>query len=130
HPLPIWIAGNSGAARDRAARLGQGWHAIDLAPAELAPLVDDLRRRVARAGRAADEVTVSIRKGILPLEQAPEPSHALYGTATQIRADVEAYAAAGCDYLVLGLRQARSADAVASALEDVVSVLGHYQPRR
>jgi probable F420-dependent oxidoreductase len=130
HPLPIWIAGNSAVARDRAARLGQGWHAIDLGPAELAPLVGDLRRRVASADRAPDDVTVSVRKGILPLGTGPEPSHALYGTAAQIRADVDAYAAAGCDYLVLGLRKARSADALASALEQVVSVLGQSQPRR
>jgi probable F420-dependent oxidoreductase len=123
HP-PVWVAGNSAAARARAVRLGQGWHGIDLTPAELAPLVEDLRRELAAAGRAPAELTVSLRKGILPLERAPDPPHALYGTPESIRADVAAYEAAGCDYLVLNLRQARDADLLEQALEQVVRILG------
>jgi probable F420-dependent oxidoreductase len=119
-PLPVWVAGNSAAARARAVRVGQGWHAIDLSPAELAPLTADLRRRAAGAGR---DVVVSVRKGILPLDRSPEPPHALYGTADSIRADAAAYAAAGCDYLVLNLRRAKSADAIERALEEAVEIL-------
>jgi len=118
-PLPIWVAGNSPAARARAARLGQGWHAIDLSPAELAPLVEDLHARAAER-----PLTVSVRKGILPLDRPPDPPHALYGPPASIRADVAAYAAAGCEYLVLGLRQARDVDGLERALEEVVAILG------
>jgi probable F420-dependent oxidoreductase len=123
HP-PLWIAGNSTAARARAARLGQGWHAIDLAPAELAPLVADLRRRLAAEGREPAGVTVSLRKGILPLDRPPDPPRPLYGPADRIRTDVAAYEAAGCGYLVLTLRQARDRGALERALEQVVGILG------
>jgi probable F420-dependent oxidoreductase len=123
HP-PIWVAGNSAAARARAVRLGQGWHAIDLSPEELAPLVAELRRDLAAAGRAPGEVAVSLRKGILPLERAPDRPHALYGPPDSIRADVAAYEAAGCNYLVLNLRQARDPDALEAGLEEIVRVLG------
>jgi len=123
-PLPLWVAGNSAAARARAVRLGQGWHAIDLSPAELAPLVDDLRTRLAAAGRSREEVMVSLRKGILPRDTAPDPPHALYGTSDSIRADVAAYAAAGCDYLIVNLRGAKSADVLERALEDAARILG------
>lgn len=123
HP-PLWVAGNSAAARARAVRLGQGWHAIDLSPAELAPLVVDLRRRLEAAGRVPAEITISLRKGILPLDRPQYPPHPLYGTAESIRADVAAYAAAGCDYLVLNLRQARDVDALERTLEQVIEILG------
>ena len=123
-PLPVWVAGNSRAARARAVRLGQGWHAIDLSPAELAPLARELRSDLGRAGRAAGDVVVSVRKGILPLARPPDPPHPLYGTADSIRADAAAYAAAGCDYLVLNLRRARTVDDLERALGDVVRILG------
>src|SRR5262249_54215802 len=55
HP-PLWIAGNSRGAIERAARLGDGWHAIDLTPAELAPLVDYLHARLAAHARPANAV--------------------------------------------------------------------------
>jgi probable F420-dependent oxidoreductase len=122
-PLPIWIAGNSATARARAARLGQAWHAIDLSPAELAPVAADLHRRALAAGRSPSEVTVTLRKGILPLDAPPAEPRALYGTAEGIRADFAAYDSAGCDYLVLTLRRAASADALESALEEVVAIL-------
>jgi Luciferase-like monooxygenase len=123
-PLPVWVAGNSARTRSRAVRLGDGWHAIDLSPAELAPLVDDLRARARAAGRAPETITVSVRKGIQPLAAPPDPPHPLYGTAEAIRGDVAAYAAAGCDYLVVTPRRAPTVDGLAHALDEIVDVLG------
>ena len=120
HP-PLWIAGNSPAAIERAARLGDGWHAIDLAPAELAPLVGVLRERLAAHGRRPDVVTVSLRKGVLVGEAHSRP---LYGDREAIREDLEAYRAAGLDYLVANLRQVKSADDLGRALSEVVQALG------
>jgi hypothetical protein len=61
---------------------------------------------------------------MLPLERPPDPPHALYGTPESIRADVAAYAAAGCDYLVVNLRRAKTADALQQGLEEIVAILG------
>ena len=67
---------------------------------------------------------MSVRKGILPLDRPPDPPHALYGTPDSIRADVAAYASAGCDYLVLNLRRAKTVDDLERALDEVVRILG------
>ncbi len=114
HP-PLWIAGNSARGIARAARIGDGWHAIDLSPDELRPLSAS-----ARTG-AASGFTVSLRKGVLPGGPA---GHALYGDRDAIRRDLDAYRAAGLDYLVAGIRRASSADDAARALEEVAQALG------
>jgi probable F420-dependent oxidoreductase len=120
HP-PLWIAGNSGVAIERAARSGDGWHAIDLAPDELAPLVLRLRERLAAHGRDAAAVTVSLRKGVLLREgRGPRP---LYGDRAAIQHDLEAYGAAGLDYLVANLRQVRGAEELHQAMADVIGAL-------
>ncbi len=117
HP-PLWIAGNSPRGIARAARIGDGWHAIDLSPDELRPLAATAREQAAQHGKT--RFTVSIRKGVLPGGPA---GHALYGDHDTIRRDLEAYRAAGLDYLVAGLRRATSADDAARALEDVTKAL-------
>ncbi len=122
-PLPVWVAGNSAIARARAVRLGEGWHAIDLSPAEMAPLVADLRQRARQAGRDPAEIVVSLRKGLRLQPDPPTPPHALYGPRASVRADVAAYAQAGVDYLVLNLRQARGADELERALDEAVEAL-------
>src|SRR5947209_11041334 len=118
HP-PLWIAGDSAAAIERAARAGDGWHAIDLAPAELAPLVARLRQRVAASGRAP--VPVSPRKGVLV---GPDRQRPLYGDADKVRRDLDAYRDAGPDHLVVGLRQAKTPDELSQAMADVVGAVG------
>jgi probable F420-dependent oxidoreductase len=122
HP-PLWIAGNSRAAIERAARLGDGWHAIDLTPSELAPLVVHLRERLAAHDRAANAVTVSLRKGVLVRDVDPTAARPLYGDRDAIRRDLDAYRNAGLGYLVANLRQAKNADDLTAALTDVASVL-------
>jgi len=118
HP-PLWIAGNSDAALARAARVGDGWHGIDLSPEELAPIAARARARAAESGKPS--FTVSLRKGVLP---GGPPGRPLYGDRDTIRRDLERYRTAGLDYLVAGLRQARSADDAARALEEVAGAFG------
>lgn len=119
HP-PLWIAGNSPRAVRRAARLGDGWHAIDLGPEELAPAVARLRAEAVAAGRDPDTLTVSLRKGVLPGGADPRP---LYGDPDKIRRDLEAYAHAGVGYVVASLRRAASAEDAERALEAAASAL-------
>ena len=115
HP-PLWIAGNSKRGLERAARIGDGWHGIDLSPDELRPLAAQ-----AKALAGSKPFTISIRKGVLPGGPA---GHPLYGDRDAIRKDLDAYGEAGLDYLIAGLRRAQSADDAARALEDVARALG------
>jgi probable F420-dependent oxidoreductase len=117
HP-PLWLAGNSERGIARAARIGDGWHGIDLSPAELRPLAARARELASRRGTL--DFTISLRKGVLPGGPA---GHALYGDRDAIRRDLDAYRAAGLDYLVAGIRRAKSADDAARAIEDVASAL-------
>ena len=115
HP-PLWISGNSKRGIERAARIGDGWHGIDLSPDELRPLAAQ-----AKALAGTKPFTISIRKGVLPGASA---GHPLYGDRDAIRRDLDAYEAAGLDYLIAGLRRVQFADDAARALEDVARALG------
>ena len=119
HP-PLWIAGNSAAAIERAARAGDGLHLIDLTPAELAPVVRQLHERVAAHGRAPAQVCVSLRKGVFV---GPKTGRPLYGDRDAIRRDLESYRTAGLDYLVANLRQAKTPDDLSTTLTEVVAAL-------
>lgn len=118
HP-PLWLAGNSERGLARAARIGDGWHGIDLSPDELRPLAARGRELAAEQGKKA--FTISIRKGVLP---GGPVGHPLYGDRDAIRRDLDAYRAAGLDYLVAGLRRATSPDDAVRALEQVAATLG------
>lgn len=119
---PIWIGGNSDAAIRRALALGDGLHLIDLSPEEAQPLIARARADEAQAARSRP-LTVSMRKGILVRTEDRPGDRALYGTPAKIRRDVDAYAAAGVDYLVSNLRQARSIDALEEALDETARAL-------
>jgi len=119
---PIWIGGNSDAARARALALGDGLHLIDLSPDETAPHVAALRAAEARSGRM-QPLQVSMRKGILVRSEDRADDKALYGTPAKIRRDVEAYAAVGVDYLVSNLRQAKSIEGLEEALDETARAL-------
>jgi probable F420-dependent oxidoreductase len=107
HP-PIWIAGNSDAALARAARHGDGWHGIDLAPAELATRVARLHARCDTLGRDPARVRVTLRR-----RAAPEA----------LRRDLDAYRAAGLGDLVVGLPRAGTPDGAVRALEEILAAL-------
>jgi probable F420-dependent oxidoreductase len=117
HP-PLWMAGNSARAVDRAARISDGWDGIDLTPDELRPLAARAREGARAHGR--ERFTVSLRTRVLP---GGPPGRALCGDPESIRRDLDAYRDAGLDYLVAGLRPLDSADDAAHALEDVARVL-------
>jgi len=119
---PIWIGGNSDAALARTVRIGDGWHAIDLLPEEIAPQIAALRSSLEAAGRDPGCVTVSLRKGVL-VQDDDRDAKPLYGTPDKIRRDRDAYARAGVDYLVVNLRQARTLSALEEALEATVEAL-------
>jgi probable F420-dependent oxidoreductase len=72
HP-PIWVGGHAPAALRRAGRLGDGWHAVGVAPAALAEGYREVQRHAEQAGRDPASVSLSVRTR-LPLN---EPAQAV-----------------------------------------------------
>ena len=54
-PLPLWIGGSSPAAVRRIARFGNGWLGGLQSPAQVAPVVESIRRVSREAGRPVPE---------------------------------------------------------------------------
>jgi probable F420-dependent oxidoreductase len=102
---PIWIGGNSKAAIRRAARIGDGWHAARVAPAELSELVTLLGEEAETHGRSLAEVepsvTVVYRTGDDEID--PERLRDLVGGPELIAEQIGRYAEAGAETIVLGL---------------------------
>jgi probable F420-dependent oxidoreductase len=109
HP-PIWIGGNSLRALRRTVRLGTGWHPIDLSPAQITDKRARLVELCAAAGRDPTEITLSLRTSLRFGSGGAAPSGGLAGAPARIRAGVAAYAAAGVEYLVVGLPAATTLD--------------------
>jgi probable F420-dependent oxidoreductase len=87
HP-PIHVGGNTDAALRRVARLGQGWYGLGLAPDACAERVRRLEELLAAQGRTRADVEVIVSTYGAPVGEA----------------DVAAYARAGVDRLLLGMR--------------------------
>lgn len=58
-PFPVVIGGSKGKAFERTARYGNGWFAPTASPQQLAPLLAELDRACAAAGRDRGEIEVS-----------------------------------------------------------------------
>jgi probable F420-dependent oxidoreductase len=120
HP-PIWIGGNTGAARRRVADKGNGWCPFAAPPAlaktartasldsveALAEGIDDLRRRLDRAGR--DPATIDIVFGNF---EGGSPAHDDFNADAYL-AGLDRLAKLGVTWLQVGL----PGDSLAHALE-------------
>jgi alkanesulfonate monooxygenase SsuD/methylene tetrahydromethanopterin reductase-like flavin-dependent oxidoreductase (luciferase family) len=59
-PVPLYIGGSSVAARQRAARVGDGWVPLFLTPEDYAPSLAELRRETEAAGRDPASVEAGV----------------------------------------------------------------------
>lgn len=98
HP-PIHFGGESDAALERVADIGQGWYGFNLDPAELAKRVAHLETLLQQRGRSRDEIYVSVCPQRRPAS----------------RELVDAYRAAGADQVIL-LMGGRDADDVVARM--------------
>jgi probable F420-dependent oxidoreductase len=127
--LPVWVGGKGDRALRRAARLGDGYLAISADPTMLRAEVSRLHSFATDIGKDPAELTVALIDGIVvtpsPLGAARSPLH---GTAEQIVEGLRAFADAGLQHLVAGVRHAGDATYGASvgALDIVAAdVLPH-----
>jgi len=108
---PIWIGGNSAAARARAVALGDGLHLIDVAVDDIAARAAQLETDLAAAGRPRAGFTLSLRK-------------AVSGEALRdLRRQRDAYAAAGVEYLVVSPPRTTSRAALEQSIDALAAAL-------
>ncbi|GIX49754.1 MAG: hypothetical protein KatS3mg131_3965 [Candidatus Tectimicrobiota bacterium] len=113
HP-PLLIGGHSPAALRRAARFGQGWHAVEASPEEIAALRQRLHEEMRRHGRDPATMDISLRATFrLTDTPLPAPRPPLHGSAAQLIEDLRAYAQAGVDHLALFFAMGRRSDPLA-----------------
>jgi alkanesulfonate monooxygenase SsuD/methylene tetrahydromethanopterin reductase-like flavin-dependent oxidoreductase (luciferase family) len=138
-PVPIWVGGSSEAALRRAARLGDGWMPLFLAPQVYGEAIERLTKEIDRAGRVAGEVTPSM---VLFVSIDDDPAtarvagttwmsslygipakaferHLVAGTASEVAERVAVYQAAGAEHVVVYV----TADQPIEQFERLVSAL-------
>lgn len=119
--IPIWVGGNGKASIRRAAELGDGWHPINLAPAQAAELVAAYRAECARFGREPGPVCLRHMPGG---RTAPSGDKwPLSGTLEEQAADIRAYGEAGVGELMLSLSARSVAELVSTLRQFVRSVV-------
>jgi len=105
--LPIWIAGNSERAIQRAARLGDAWHPAGISPAQIEGGIARLRTQ---DGKRRVRVALKVRAGLTEVCQRPDgqrsPSevdhpYELLGTVEEVRDELRAFQRLGVDYVVM-----------------------------
>jgi probable F420-dependent oxidoreductase len=99
--IPILVGGNAGPSVRRAAELGDGWHPINIAPADFPEAMDDYRKACARFGKQPGQVVLRHMPG-----GRTRPSgdrQPLTGSAEEQAADIRAYAEAGVDEFMLSV---------------------------
>lgn len=112
HP-PIWIGGEGRAARRRAGRVGDGWYPVCNNPAapfdtveKFAAELADVHDHTRTAGRDPAGMDVALLAIGHTMEQpvlnADGERRCFTGSRDDIRGDIEAFAAAGLDHLVIG----------------------------
>jgi probable F420-dependent oxidoreductase len=114
--IPVVIGGVSRAAIRRAARLGDGWQPLGLAPDTLGEAMAVLREEARAHGRDVSTIPVSITLGIAA--PGARRRHALGTDPAEIVRNAKAYADLGVDTLVISANTSDPGEA-RSALEMV-----------
>jgi probable F420-dependent oxidoreductase len=108
-PIPLVIGGVSRAAVRRAARLGDGWQPLGLAPDALGQEIAWLHEEALGYGRKLSQIPVSIALGL----EAPETRrrYALGRDPAGILKNAQAYAKLGVDTLVISAHTSEAREA-------------------
>jgi alkanesulfonate monooxygenase SsuD/methylene tetrahydromethanopterin reductase-like flavin-dependent oxidoreductase (luciferase family) len=138
-PVPVWVGGSSEAALRRAAKLGDGWMPLFVAPQAYGEAIERLAKEIDRAGRGPGEVTPSIAlfvsidddpvaarvagtRWMSSLYGIPAKAferHLVAGTAAEVAGVIAGYRAAGAAHVALYV----TADQPIEQFERLVSAL-------
>ena len=141
HP-PIWVGGNSKAARRRAARLGDAWLPFafgpqaQMEPDQLATVVEDMRDMSESAGRPRDAVEVAFSINIVIDPPAGIEKRTMAGSPAKIADDISLYREAGVEHFVFwfqgdgaGSGEAFGGDTIAARLKNIERFATEVRPR-
>jgi probable F420-dependent oxidoreductase len=122
--IPIIVGGNTKPAIRRAARLGDGWMPLNLAPGELTNGIQYLRAQLDKDGRSADGfgiyLGVNLRMTKGPTERRESESNpytALVGPAREVMGTLRTYADLGVTELAISTRTCVSEDEVRETVQ-------------
>lgn len=104
--IPIWVGGNSDAAIERIVRHGDGWHPLRQSPEEVAQKRALILQRARAAGRSdLETLPIAVRLAVAfkhhAWDRPVEQRRAALGSAAEMRALVDAYAAAGVTHVIV-----------------------------
>ncbi len=111
--IPIWVGGNGTASLRRAGEIGDGWHPINLGPADFPAAIAEYRKQCQRFGCEPGPVCLRHMPGG---RTKPDGGRwPLTGTPDEQAADLRAYQEAGLDEFMLSI-PARTLDDLFSQL--------------
>jgi probable F420-dependent oxidoreductase len=111
--LPIYVGGGSEAALRRAGRLAEGWQSTGTGPALYAQRAPLVREAARAAGRPDPTFSARVRVRFEP-RHAAGGFYAMTGGAEEMRSDVDGFARAGVNLLVVDLVETDAARSVAA----------------
>lgn len=103
---PIWIGGNEEPALRRAVALGNGWAGFEVYVEEMPEVRRTLDRLGAELGRDPAEITLSVRRGLLPPFEVTNllaGRRCIAGSATDVADELRRYADEGVETVAFDL---------------------------
>lgn len=117
-PIPLWIAGSSVGAIERAARLGDGWHPVGVTVGQLEEGVKRIREANGRAVISARLRIDMGKKMASYLSASGQTQVSIAGSPDEITGKIEEYIQAGLQHLVVVVpaKDARSFSTMTKAI--------------
>ena len=124
--IPLWIGGSSPRSVRRAIELGDGWHPVGVTP-------EEFREGAERARTSGRDLTLSLRMTV-DVRKRREPTTtptggrrvAVSGSASEVRAGIDAYEKQGLDYFCASINHPAASDVIADLRRFSSEVIGSY----